>query len=559
MTNTPQATHDWTHFEPRYQALRERPLDPAQVPAFLRDWSDLEKLVGDTDITLRRARDRNTADVPAEEAYLSFVREVRPKVQQASQELNRKLLAVEGYQPGENEVLMLRKLRTDAELYREENVELEVRMTNLVNEYYKLTGGLTVTLNGEELTLPQAQVKLLSPDRELRERTWRAMQDVTARIAPELDRIFLELLALRRQAARNAGFDNYRDYRWLQLKRFHYTPGDSQLLHQAIQAHVVPLVSRRKEAHRRQMNVESLRPWDLRADPLGREAIAAFGSIEELEDASSRIFHRLAPKLGEQFDLMRERGYLDLESRRNKAPGAYCASFPTQGVPFLHGNFVGTVRDASVLFHEAGHAFHVFASSRPDILVFARHPGAEFAEVASQSMELLTLPFLSRAQGGLYDEADLPRVREEQLDSIITFLPFAAVLDSFQHWVYTETGEDVSIGQLDAKWLSLMRAYFPHVNYDGLEGYIQKGWQYLHLYGYPLYYLDYAIAWLGAIQVWRGALADQQTALEQYLYALSLGGTRSLPELFEVAGTTLAFDEAHVGRLMAFLEEQYRA
>ena len=559
MTITPERIHGWTDFEPEYRALQKRSLTPADVPAFLRDWSALEERIGDTDATLRRARDRNTADQDAERAYLQFVREVRPQVQQASQALNKKLLAVDGYQPGENEELMLRKLRTDAQLYREENVALDVSMTNLVNEYYKLTGGLTVTVDGEELTLPQAQAKLLSPDRDLRERTWRAMQDATARIAPELDRIFLELLALRRQAARNAGFDNYRDYRWLQLKRFHYTPADSHALHHAIATHVVPLVTRRKDVHRQQMNLPSLRPWDLKADPLGREAIQAFTSVPELEDAASRIFHRIAPQLGEQFDLMREQELLDLESRRNKAPGAYCASFPSRGVPFLHGNFVGTARDASVLFHEVGHAFHVFAAANAGILMFARHSGAEFAEVASQSMELLTLPYLAREQGGLYDEADLPRVREEQLDSIVTFLPFAAVLDRFQHWVYAEAGENVTTRELDAMWMKLLRQYFPHVNYDGLEGYAQKGWQYLHLFGYPLYYLDYAIAWLGAIQVWRAALTDQDAALAKYLHALSLGGTRPLPELFSAAGATLAFDEAHVGQLMTFLEEQYRA
>ncbi|WP_110888685.1 M3 family oligoendopeptidase [Deinococcus yavapaiensis] len=557
MTSTSQPTFNWTDFEPSYQALQQQDLTPGEVPSFLRAWSNLEKRVSEAYSTLQRARDRDTANEAAENAYLQFVREVRPKVQQAAQTLNRKLLSVENYEPDEQDELMFRKIRTDAELYREENVQLDVRVTNLVNEYFKLTGGLTITLGDEELTFPQAQANLLNPDRELRERTWRLMQEANARVAPELDRIFLDLLRLRREAARNAGFGNYRDYRWQQLKRFHYTPEDSAALHRAIATHVVPLVSRRREAQRVQMQLPSLRPWDLRADPLGRPAVVAFKDVRELEDAASRIFHKLAPKLGEQFDAMRDGGYLDLAARKNKAPGAYCSSLPARGMPFLHGNFVGTARDATVLFHEAGHAFHVFATANADILMFARHSGAEFAEVASQSMELLTLPYLAREQGGLYDEADLPRVREEQLDSIVTFLPFAAVLDSFQHWVYTETGEDVTIAELDAKWLSLMRQYFPHVDYTGLESFVQKGWQYLHLYGYPLYYLDYAIAWLGAIQVWRGALADQETALARYLDALALGGTRSLPQLFEAAGAKLAFDEAHVGQLMAFIEQQY--
>ncbi|WP_045233743.1 M3 family oligoendopeptidase [Deinococcus pimensis] len=559
MTNTIERAYGWPDLEPRYLSLRERPLTAEDVPAFLREWSDVEKLLGDTDALLRRAVDRNTADEDAERAYLTFVREVRPRAQQASQELKRRLLAVEGYVPGEDEALMFRKLRADAELFREENIPLEVEATGLFNEYSKLTGGLTVDVDGETLTPPQAQARLLNPDRASRERVWRALQEASAGISGELDRIFLELLRLRRTMARNAGFANYRDYRWQQLRRFDYTPEDSASLQRAIRARVVPLVSRRREAQRVSMNVPSLRPWDLRADPLGREPIRAFEDVSELEEASSRIFARLSPRLGEQFDVMREGGLLDLASRRNKAPGAYCSAFPTRGVPFLHGNFVGTARDASVLFHEAGHAFHVFASARPEVLVFARHPGAEFAEVASQSMELLTLPFLGRAEGGLFDEADLPRVREEQLDSIVTFLPFAAVLDRFQHWVYAEAPEDVRVEDLDEMWLGLMREYHPHVDYSGLEHFVRKGWQYLHLYGYPLYYLDYAIAWLGALQVWRGALEDREAALERYLYALSLGGTRSLTQLFEAAGARLAFDEGHVGALMDFLRAQYDA
>lgn len=559
MTMIPEHPQGWTDFEPDFLALSARSLTPADVPAFLRDWSGLEQRVGDTNALLQRARDRNTADRDAEEAYLSFVREVRPRVQQASQDLKRKLLSVEGYTPAEDEALMFRKLRTDADLFREENIALDVEATALFNEYAKLTGGLTVDVDGETLTMPQAQAKLLDPDRDLRERVWRAMQSASAGVSGDLDRIFLKLLRLRQDMARNAGFANYRDYRWQQLKRYDYTPGDSAALHGAIRAHVVPLVSRRRERQRGAMNVGALRPWDLRVDPLGREPIRAFGDVGELEAAASRIFDRLAPALGTQFDLMRERGLLDLASRRDKSPGAYCASFPSAGVPYLHGNFVGTTRDAAVLFHEAGHAFHVFAAARPEILSFARHPGAEFAEVASQSMELLTLPFVGRGEGGLYDDADLPRVREEQLDSIVTFLPFAAVLDRFQHWVYAEASDDVGVEELDAAWMELMREYFPHVDYDGLEHHVRKGWQYLHLYGYPLYYLDYAIAWLGALQVWRGALGDREAALERYLQALSLGGTRSLRELFEVAGAHLAFDEAHVGALMSFVESQYDA
>jgi oligoendopeptidase F len=547
---------NWDEFEPGFTALLNEELTLDTVEGWLHRWSEQMKEVHEHHAELHRAKDEDTEDRAAEAAYLAFLREVYPRVQIVEQRLKEKFLALEGYEPDAEHEIFVRHFRTEVELFREENVALNAELQALANEYNKIVGVITVELGGETMTVPQAERRYLEPDREERERAWRAVHDAKLAAAGDLDALFLRLLELRRRIARNAGFRSYRDYRWRELKRFDYTPDDSRRLHDAIAEEVVPLILRVREERREEMGLERLRPWDLQVDPQGKPPLAPFATVRELEEGLVRILDRLDPELAAQFDSLRD-GWLDLESRKGNVPGlGYQSFFRKSRKPYIYHSVNGTHRDVWVLLHEAGHAFHSLASAERNDLFWNFYPGTEFVEVASQSMELLTLPYLERSEGGFYSPEEAVRARREGLERTLHQLPMQAQVDAFQHWLYAEAPEDVTIDALDAKWLELADRFSPGVDWSGLERERAKGWQFYHIFAIPFYILEYSIAWLGAIQVWRSALRDPAEALRKYRAALALGGTRPLPELFEIAGASFAFDQETVGELMRFVFEQ---
>jgi oligoendopeptidase F len=546
----------WAQLGPRYEALGEQDLTTGNVGDWLSKWSELEKDVEEQLVTLQRAKDENTRDKAAETAYLTFVQDVRPPLEVANQHLKLKLLNLKGYEPSSETAEFIKRFRNEAELFRDANAPLLAEETALSSEYNTLLGGLTVELDGSALTLPEAEKRLLEPDRALRERAWRAIGKAKLSISDELDALFLELLELRRQLARNAGLPNYRDFRWREFNRFDYTPEDSQTFHDAIATEAVPLLVALREARQEEMNLSALRPWDLSVDPQGRAPLTPFKTVDELEEGLARIFSRLDPELAAQFGTLRE-GWLELETREGKVPGlGYQSFFPKSKKPYIYWSANGTHRDVLVLVHEAGHAFHSLASVARNDLVWNFYPGMEFAEVASQAMELLTLPYLSKEAGGFYSDEDTARAKREGLERVLHQLPGQAQSDAFQHWLYTEAPADVTPGDLDAKWLELSETFSPGVDWSGLERERAKGWHYFHIFAVPFYMLEYAYAWLGAVQIWQNALRDPRTALSDYRAALALGGTRPLPELFETAGAHFAFDRQTVGELMRFVYEQ---
>lgn len=554
MTATPATP--WTMFAPRYEALATEPLTSQDVPAWLERWSDLEKDVMEAQSRLVRAKDADPTDQAAEQAFIDFVQEVQPEVMRAGQRLNDRLLAQTDWEPEGPHVQMLRRLRSEAALYREENLPLLSELTTLANEFNKITGALRAKVGGEELTLPQAQRLLLSPDRAQREAAWRGIAEANLQAAPQLDALFLRLLAMRREVARNAGFGNYRDYAWQAMNRFDYTPENTRELHDAVEQQVVPLQARLNAERQQRLGLETLRPWDTQADPLGRPALQPFQSSEEYVDTAGRIFETLDAELGAQFAAMRAGGYLDLEARPGKVPGyGYCSYLPRTGSPYIYWSAVGTDGDVRVLMHEAGHAFHFLASGKPTDLIWNMLAPIEFAEVGSQAMELLTLPLLGKPVG-YYAPEDAARARRDKIETVLRQFISQATGDAFQQWLYAEAPEDVTIAQIDAKWLECSERFGRGVDWRGLEEVRAKGWQFVHVFAYPLYLIEYSLAWMGALQVWQAALRDPDVALRQYKEALALGSTRPLPELFQAAGARFAFDADTMKGLMALLEEQ---
>jgi oligoendopeptidase F len=374
------------------------------------------------------------------------------------------------------------------------------------------------------------------------------MQDVD-----RFNDIFDEMIKLRHQCARNAGFRNYRDFVFKKMHRFDYTPRHCEDFHEACEKAVVPLLRRLNRERQELLGVDSLRPWDLAVDVRGREPLKPFDSPAELVDRTERIFRRMDESLGRLFARLREPGCLDLETRKGKAPGGYQYERDRSRQPFIFMNAAGVHRDVDTMLHEGGHAFHSMLSEHEPLLHY-RHPPMEFCEVASMSMELTAHPFMSE----FYDEADANRAVREHLEGVIATLPWIATIDAFQHWLYTNP--EHSRSERESKWIDLTDRFGPAVDHSGIETYRPNSWQrQLHLFGVPFYYIEYGIAQLGALQLWLQYKNDRAKAIANYRHALSLGGARPLPELFKAAGLRFDFGPETVRTLVAAVEDDLQA
>lgn len=543
----------WPQLEPYYKELAARTLTAETLTHWLSDWSRLSECVEEMGLRLYVATTVNTADEESERRFNAFLDEIAPATRAAEQKLKEKLLA-SGLEPEGFEV-PLRNMRAEAALFREANLPLLTQEGKLCTEYDKITGAQTVTWEDREITLYQLGLVYQDPDRARRERAWRLGMERQLADREVINALWQRFLGLRRQLAANAGFeDDYRAYRWQDMLRFDYTPADCVRFHQAIEAVAVPAATRIHEKRRQCLGIESLRPWDLNVDPWDRPPLRPFEDAAELQEKSAAIFHRVDPQLGTYFDIMVREGLLDLDNRKNKALGGYCEFFSATRRPFIFMNAVGVHDNVQTLLHEGGHAFHGFETSS-----LPYHPqrltGYEFSEVASMVMELLGASYLA-IENGFYTKADAARARVEHLEEIILFWPYMAVVDAFQHWVYEHPDAAMDPANCDVQWAALYTRFIPGEDWSGLEEALRTGWhRKLHIHQVPFYYVEYGLAQLGAVQVWRNALRDQARTVADYRRALALGGTVPFPELYATAGARFAFDADTLRGAVDLIEE----
>lgn len=547
----------WERWQPAFEALAGAPLDVATVDGWLAGWDQASSLLAETFTRLHIATTLDTADVEADRRYKAFLSGVYPPAMAAEQTLKRRLLD-SGLEPAGFHVA-LRDMRAEAELFREANLPLLSEDRRLSSEYNKIIGAQTVGWEGQELTVVQLAPTMQDPDRATRERAWRLTAERQLADRGAINELWRKLFALRTQIAANAGLPDYRAYAWVQRRRFDYTPDDCMRFAEAIEAAAVPAARRVYERRAARLGLERLRPWDSEARAPGEPALRPFASAEAFESGAENALGRVDEELGGYFATMRAEGRLDLDNRKGKAPGGYCATLQVEQRPFIFMNAVGVAGDVRTLLHEAGHAFHVFEAAH---LPYIQQRGSpmEFAEVASMAMELLAAPYLRRADGGYYDEADYARARIEHLEGILAFWPYMAVVDGFQHWAYTNPARADSPDECDAAWDRLWGRFMPGVDWSGLDDVRVTGWhRKQHIHRAPFYYVEYGLAQLGAVQVWRNSLRDQAGAVAAYRGALALGGTRTLPELFAAAGARFAFDTATMQEAVDLIEEQIAA
>lgn len=546
---------EWPALEPWFQKLLDRPL--ATLPdleQWIRDYNELDAVISE-DVCWRQIKMTcETENKELEAAFTFFMMEIQPKIQPYADQLNRKLVdcPLTAELDKNKYFTYLRNVKKSIDLFREANIPLQAELNVMQQQFASISGKMTVEVEGKEYTLQQAARFLQNPDRTLRESVYRKVNERRLQDLDALDKLYSDLVAKRHQVALNAGFKNYRDYKFAEMGRFDYTPEQCFQFHNAVKEHVLPIVNSIYEKKKKKLGLETLRPWDLDANPAGEEPLRPFTNGQELLEKSIRCFDDLDPFFGDCLRKMKELGHLDLESRKGKAPGGYNCPLAESGAPFIFMNAAGQMDDVTTMVHEGGHAIHSFLAHQLEINAFKEYP-MEIAEVASMSMELFSM---DHWEAYFPLEEDRQRAREHQLERVITIFPWIATIDQFQHWVYenpTHTSEERK-----QKWEDIFNNFTSSaIDTSGLEYYRSWFWQkQLHLFEVPFYYIEYGIAQLGAIGMWKQYRENKDMGIRNYVSALQLGGTRSLPQLYQAAGIELNFSPQYIQALMLFVEEE---
>lgn len=542
--------------EPYFKELLKRPIESKQsLEQWLKDQSELEAAISEDACWRQIKMTCDTENKKLEEDFNFFVMEIQPHIQPYADELNKKLLN----SPFLAELseakyfTFLRNIKKNIEIYREENIPLQAESAVLQQQYGQITGAMVVDINGNEYTLQQAAKFLENPDRSLRELVYNKIQLRRSVDKDKLNTLFDKLLSLRNQMALQADFDNYTSYRFKELGRFDYTPKDCFNFHQAVKEHVLPLVDDIFSEKKKQLHFETLRPWDLDAQPEGVQPLHPFSHADELLDKTIQCFNRLDPLFSQCLQKMKDMKHLDLDNRKGKAPGGYNCPLAESGAPFIFMNAAGQMQDVITMVHEGGHAIHSFLSHPLELSGFKDYP-MEFAEVASMSMELFTMDHWDVF---FPNRDDLRRAKRYQLERVISIFPWIATIDEFQHWLYSYPGH--TLDERTEAWKKILLSYTDNiVDYSNLEQYRENSWQrQLHLFEVPFYYIEYGIAQLGAIGMWMQYRNNPKQALENYCNALSLGGTKTLPALFKAAGLELDFSSNKIKQLITFVKEEW--
>ncbi|MDE3249364.1 MAG: M3 family oligoendopeptidase [Bacteroidota bacterium] len=552
------AVTNWEALEPYFKNLLDRALDsPQALEAWLKDSSELEAVISEDACWRQIKMTCDTENKSLEEAFVFFVTQVQPKIQPYADKLNRKLIECPFTAELDKQKYFtyLRSVKKSIDLFREENIPLQSELSVLGQQFGVISGKMTVEVDGKDYTLQQAAKFLESHDRSLRESVYRKINERRLADKDALNDLYSQLVQKRQQVAANAGFANYRDYKFVDMGRFDYSKEDCFAFHESVKQYVLPLVDKIYEGKKKKLGLETLRPWDLEAEPAGTQPLRPFQTGEELLNKSIACFEQIRPFFADCLRRMNEMHRFDLESRKGKAPGGYNCPLAETGAPFIFMNAAGQMSDVTTMVHEGGHAVHSFLAHPLELSAFKEYP-MEIAEVASMAMELFSMDYWDT----FFTSADdLKRAKEHQLERVITIFPWIATIDKFQHWVYEHPAHTVQ--EREKAWMDVLGEFSSSViDFSGLENYRRYNWQrQLHLFEVPFYYIEYGIAQLGAIGFWKQFKQNKEQALNNYVGALSLGGTATLPNLYERAGLKFNFGADNIRQLMDFVDGELKS
>lgn len=546
----------WDEIATYFERLKEQPISTeAELVDWLKNKSELDAVVEENAAWRYIRMTIDTREQAYNEAYTYFVTEIQPKMAILEDELNKKMIQspfVESLKKHTDYHIYLRSVQKEVDLFHPENVALQAEISELAQQYGAITAAQMIEYRGEKMTMQKASLLLKELDESVRKEAFELIGKTRAENDQTLDELFSKMVQKRHQVALNAGFKNFRDYKFVELGRFDYTKEDCFNFHESIRKHIVPLVRKIQQKQADLLGVEKLKPWNLEVDPTGKPALKPFSTGLELLEGTISMFQNIDPFFADCIATMHEMGHLDLESKAGKAPGGYNYPLYEIGVPFIFMNAVGAMRDLVTMVHEGGHAIHSFLSRDLEITGFKSLP-SEVAELASMSMELLSMDQWNHF---FKSEDDLKRAKTEQLETILKILPWIATVDEFQHWIYENPTH--SIEERNAQWEKITQSYGTGlVDWSGYESFKTRSWhRQLHLFEVPFYYIEYGIAQLGALAVWKNSKTNFSKAIENYKQALALGYTQQIPTIYATAGIEFNFSDEYVKNLATFVEEE---
>jgi len=545
----------WEAIEPYYKNLLDRNISSLEeLKNWLKDWSELDAVLGEAGRWIYVRTTIDTSDEKAKAALMNQYVNIYPQLSVQINLLDKKFVSSPFIDELDQDVFFttIRKTKKSLELFREENIPLQSELNMKQSTFDQIAGAQSIHYNGTELTVQQAQVYLKSNNREQREEIFRLINERRLQDAEKLDSLLTELIQLRTQIAKNAGFENFMEYRFNELARFDYSPADCLKFHASIEEVLMPLVNQLFEERKKELGLDKLKPWDREVDPSGKAPLKPFNSTEELIDKTIQCFNRLDTYFGERIEIMKRMNYLDLDSRMKKGPGGYNMTMPEIGVPFIFMNSANSESDLITMVHEGGHAIHTFLSHDLELNAF-KDTTSEVAEVASMGMELMSMEhwdiFYSNPE-------DLKRAKKNHLQYILTILTKTCLGDSFQFWLYQNPNHTVE--ERRAKWAELNKRFTSStVDWSGNERFLETGYQgILHFYVVPFYYIEYAFAELGSLALWRNFKQNSAKAINDYKNALRLGYTKPIPVFYETAGAKFDFSKPYISTLVDFLKEE---
>jgi oligoendopeptidase F len=546
----------WESIECYYKQLLERPINSIEeFKSWLHHRSELDAVMEENGAWRYIKMTIDTSIEELTKDYTFFVTEIQPKSAPFEDLLNKKMVELPFFdelKSSESYSIYFRAVKTSLELYREQNILLEAEINEKSQIFGSISGAQTIFHNDEEITMQKASSLLKEPNGLIRKEVFEKIADRRKQDIEKLDNLFSELVIKRHQISVNAGFENYRDYMFQALGRFDYSKEDCFQFHSTIKKSIVPLVKQIQSKKLIQLGQNKFKPWDTEVDPLGRKPLKPFLDGKDLLNKTIQVFEKMDPYFSDCLRTMDTMGYLDLESKQGKAPGGYNYPLYEIGVPFIFMNAVGSQKDLVTMVHEGGHAIHSFLTRNLELTGFKNLP-SEVAELASMSMELLSMKYWDVFYS---DNSDLRRAKQDQLESVIVILPWIAQIDEFQHWVYENPNHTIS--NRKDKWLELSESYSTGlVDWTDYEEVRMNSWQkQMHLFEVPFYYIEYGIAQLGALSIWKNSIENERKALTEYKNALMLGYTVSIPKIYKEANVEFDFSENYINGLIEFVAKE---
>lgn len=545
----------WEDLQPVFDDLKNRPLSSLDdLKLWIKDKSKLDARLSE-EFAWRYIRVTcDSQDGDAAQAFSQFVQGISPRVAALENELNIRLVNCPFFDELDDETYgtYRRKIKNAVALFSTENVELQKEVQLQSKEFGRILSQMTIGLDGQQLTLQKARTLLEERDRNIRRQVYHKINQRIFQDTEELEDIFDSLLVKRHQIALNAGFENYRDYAFKAMERFDYTPEDCFDFHESISTEILPILNTIYKDRKESLQLDVLRPYDLNIDTQGREVLRPFADSNELVNKSIECLNQVHPEFGQVIEKMKNLGHLDLDSRPGKRPGGYNMPLHETGLPFIFMNATSSVSDLRTLMHESGHAIHAYLTRDLEIAATRQFP-SEISELAAMTMELFTMEHWHT----IFDQQDdLQRAKLLQMEMVIKVLPWIATIDKFQHWLYTNPGH--SRAERKEKWLGILQEFTPEVLENaGLEKYVANLWlKQLHIFEVPFYYIEYGFAQLGAIALWQKYHQSPQQAIASYIKALGLGYTRSVTEIYEIAGIQFDFSKDYVAKLGQFIQKK---